>query len=179
MKLCHCGSPRLARGLCRKHYEQDPDVKARRQELRRSPGRLANSAAYHKQPHVKKKKQAFACREENLQKRREYYKAKGHISRARYLASSRGKELGLASKLKRCYNLSKSEYGEMAKRQLFSCAICYRGCDTGGRLGVDHNHVTGKVRGLLCRKCNTGLGMFKDNEKFLERAWNYLKKHNQ
>jgi len=46
------------------------------------------------------------------------------------------------------------------------------------RLCVDHNHQTGEVRGLLCQKCNTGIGNMKDSIKILSQAILYLKKHN-
>ncbi len=42
-------------------------------------------------------------------------------------------------------------------------------------LSVDHDHVTGAVRGLLCRRCNTGLGNFDDNIKIVQSALTYLK----
>jgi hypothetical protein len=42
-------------------------------------------------------------------------------------------------------------------------------------LAVDHNHISGLVRGLLCRNCNNGLGQFKDNIETLEKAITYLK----
>lgn len=51
------------------------------------------------------------------------------------------------------------------------CAIC----GDGGRLVVDHDHVTGHTRGMLCGKCNTGLGMFKDSQKHLQSAIDYLR----
>ena len=57
-----------------------------------------------------------------------------------------------------------------------TCQIC--GCvDTRRSLSIDHDHVTGKVRGLLCDACNTGLGKFKDNQEILLAAIEYLKKY--
>jgi len=41
-------------------------------------------------------------------------------------------------------------------------------------LSIDHDHITGKVRGLFCRDCNTGLGMFKDSSALLQKAAQYL-----
>jgi hypothetical protein len=45
------------------------------------------------------------------------------------------------------------------------------------KLAVDHNHVTGAVRALLCTNCNTGLGRFDDSRELLRRAIAYLEKH--
>jgi len=54
------------------------------------------------------------------------------------------------------------------------CEICGRYSDKR-RLNVDHNHKTGKIRGILCYFCNYGLRWFKDNPKRLERAALYLR----
>lgn len=57
-----------------------------------------------------------------------------------------------------------------------SCAICgISEVDYGKYLAIDHCHTSGKVRGLLCTGCNTGLGNFKDNPEFLAKAITYLK----
>ena len=60
------------------------------------------------------------------------------------------------------------------------CAICGTS-DTGKRkaFAVDHNHDTGKIRGLLCSNCNTGIGNLRDNVELLERAIDYLRNTNE
>ena len=56
------------------------------------------------------------------------------------------------------------------------CAICGNVRSSDGRaLAVDHDHVTGEVRGLLCNFCNRGIGMFRDNPRLLGRAALYLR----
>lgn len=60
------------------------------------------------------------------------------------------------------------------------CAICKAGIEEwGGEKGntscIDHDHKTNKVRGLLCSKCNLGIGMFEDNSENLKNAIEYLK----
>jgi len=60
------------------------------------------------------------------------------------------------------------------KEQRGLCAICKRDEATVGTLCLDHCHETGKIRGLLCRKCNTGLGMFHDNLENVLAASEYL-----
>jgi len=56
------------------------------------------------------------------------------------------------------------------KNSIKQCVIC--GSD--GKLVVDHDHVTGKIRGMLCNHCNRGLGHFRDNPELLEFAAQYL-----
>jgi len=65
------------------------------------------------------------------------------------------------------------EYLKMMAVQKQKCKICQGQFSS---LEVDHDHVSGKVRGLLCGNCNRGIGHFKDNTKSLQRAIYYLKK---
>lgn len=73
--------------------------------------------------------------------------------------------------LRRRYNLTIAEYDELVKVQNGRCLICHEKCD---RLYVDHDHSTGEVRGLLCDRCNKGLGCFKDSPELLSNAIIYL-----
>ncbi len=78
-------------------------------------------------------------------------------------------------KLKEAYGLSLEEYNNILSSQNEMCAIC--GKKQGEErfpLHVDHDHQTGKIRGLLCQTCNQGLGLFKDNQELLIKAANYL-----
>jgi hypothetical protein len=72
--------------------------------------------------------------------------------------------------------LSKTEYDAMFQRQGGVCAICGHKPVQGERLAVDHDHVGGQVRGLLCRGCNTGLGQFTDDSSRLRAAADYLER---
>ena len=56
------------------------------------------------------------------------------------------------------------------------CAICERHPEDGV-LRVDHDHSTGKIRGLLCRHCNLALGNMSDDVSLLRKAIAYLEKH--
>lgn len=68
------------------------------------------------------------------------------------------------------YNLSPDEYFKILKKQNLLCAIC----NEEKFLVVDHNHKNGEVRGLLCNKCNIGLGHFNDNVSLLNSAIKYV-----
>jgi len=74
--------------------------------------------------------------------------------------------------LKYKYGLSLNDYYELIKQQSNLCKICDE--EFNGTPFVDHCHLSGKVRGLLCNNCNTGLGLFKDSATLLERAKQYL-----
>lgn len=74
------------------------------------------------------------------------------------------------------YGITLEIYQEMFSRQRGVCAICKNPTNHkyGRRLDVDHDHATGIVRGLLCCKCNRGLGYFRDNADYLIQAALYL-----
>lgn len=75
------------------------------------------------------------------------------------------------------YGISLEYYNKMVKKQQGLCAICYKKAKRD--LDVDHNHKTGKIRGLLCRECNVGLGYLKDNLKTAIRLVKYLRRLNE
>jgi len=83
------------------------------------------------------------------------------------------------ARLKRLYGITQAEYDCMYQSQDGVCKIC-RQPETLVRRGkvaplhVDHDHKTGKVRGLLCAACNNGLGHFRDNTTYLQAAIEYL-----
>lgn len=72
------------------------------------------------------------------------------------------------------YGISIEEYGAMLEQQEGRCAICFAFPLPDKPLYVDHCHDSKKVRGLLCQKCNSGLGMFGDDENRLRSAIRYL-----
>ena len=84
--------------------------------------------------------------------------------------------------LKSLYGITLDDDNRMIKIQNNRCAIC-NGTETINRhhnnLSVDHCHATGKVRGLLCHGCNSGIGSMKDDVKLLEKAIAYLREMNK
>lgn len=96
----------------------------------------------------------------------ECYKAVQTLSAQRMQTAKR-------SRFRRAYGLELEQVEEMAAR---GCWICGTH-EWGGpwhRPHVDHDHATGKVRGILCRTCNFGIGYFKDDPVLLEAAVRYL-----
>lgn len=79
------------------------------------------------------------------------------------------------------YGITIEQYEQMLVDQKSLCAICLRPPEPtskghGERFHIDHCHATGKVRGLLCYCCNSGLGSFLDNVEAVQRAAEYLKR---
>ena len=102
------------------------------------------------------------CKVCQLSKRKETY----HANRDKY----RDKHL------RQTYQITLDEYNQMFAEQEGCCAICgTHECSTGKSLAVDHDHKTGKVRGLLCANCNTAIGKLNDDEDTILRAADYLR----
>jgi recombination endonuclease VII len=77
-------------------------------------------------------------------------------------------------RVKSQYGLGDGMYEALYEGQGGRCYICRRATGASRRLSVDHDHVTGLVRGLLCRPCNSMLGHARDDIPFLQRAMAYL-----
>lgn len=74
------------------------------------------------------------------------------------------------------FNLTLEDYDTLLKHQRGRCAVCKKFPKVGGnRLSVDHNHVSGLVRGLLCWNCNRALGRLKDNLELIEALAEFLR----
>ena len=85
--------------------------------------------------------------------------------------------------LKRHFGITIDDYERMLKEQGGVCAICKEVCKDTNAAGlprhmpVDHCHKTGKIRAILCGKCNKGLGAFRDDPDLLMEAAAYLEAH--
>lgn len=106
------------------------------------------------------------------QRRAEYKKTEqGKAAEAKYRAGEAGRRTLESKRLKNLYGITLKDYERMYESQKGRCMICYSHKE---KLHVDHCHETNRVRGLLCGTCNRGLGMFKDNFYYLDRAAEYL-----
>lgn len=144
---------------CREYYRAHLDEKlAYAKRYRNTPEGKARIAAYNKANWM-------ANREaRTLQQRRHY--ADPEIKRRRRMYEA-----------KRNYGLSEEEYDAMLVSQGGVCAICGTDSPIGkGGLHIDHDHVTGKVRGLLCQRCNIGVGFLGDSEEIITKTLGYLRR---
>ena len=78
------------------------------------------------------------------------------------------------TKYRKQYKITNDDYDRMLANQGGVCKICETAGTNGKRLSVDHDHVSGSVRSLLCAWCNIGIGQFRDSQKLLIRAAEYL-----
>ena len=124
----------------------------------------------------------------NKDKERAYAKAHRAANRNHYNAYQRDRRhkdperfnaAEYKRQLRRRYGITQEQYDAMFRAQNGSCAICGGQSLDGKRLHVDHDHKTGKVRGLLCINCNHGLGKFQDSADNLTNAWAYLARHSK
>lgn len=83
---------------------------------------------------------------------------------------------GIWVSMKNKYGVGREWYESIFSIQKGLCAICHQ--PSSDRLCADHDHSTGKMRGLLCQKCNAAIGHFKDSQSIIRSAIDYLNKHN-
>lgn len=90
-----------------------------------------------------------------------------------WLKTPKGSNYHKNWRLNKTYGITIDDYNKLLKHQNGVCAICGQFPDDG-ILVVDHNHKTNKIRGLLCHKCNFGIGIFRDSKTLLNNAVSYL-----
>jgi hypothetical protein len=92
------------------------------------------------------------------------------------------RESARALRFRKKFGITRADYDQMLAAQGGVCAICgsdERSINQGVErmLAVDHDHNTGKVRGILCERCNRAIGLLKDSPAILRRAANYIEQH--
>lgn len=130
----------------------------------------------------RRKKQYLKYQEKYIQYSKEYrQKNPEKVKLSRQLYGINKKENVKDAVLKYKFNMTFDQYNEMLIKQNGVCAICFKqevskakNRDYTKNLAVDHCHTTGKIRGLLCEKCNQGLGRFNDSIILLQNAIKYL-----
>ena len=130
------------------------------------------------------RKLCYTCRE---RKAEDAFRSNRNVCRACEGANNIARNHTVVNGLKRQrinnlkvrYGMNVDEFFVMLKSQNSECAIC--GIDLSEdftKCYVDHDHVTGKNRAILCYSCNIGLGHFKDDPELLRKAADYLAQHN-
>jgi len=77
-------------------------------------------------------------------------------------------------KVKFRYGITESQFAKLVEAQGGECPICKRALGSGKSVHIDHDHLTGLVRGILCASCNSMLGKIERNTGMLRRAQSYL-----
>lgn len=148
---------------------------------------------YRKQ-HKEEKKQYYLKHKEKInEKRKEYYsnnkelineKGKEYNKIYREINKQKIKERRQAKRditykkeISRLYNLTIDEYNKKLQNQNNECFICKKELTTRKYTAIDHCHISGKVRGILCRECNLALGLVKEDTNILKSMITYLEQH--
>jgi Recombination endonuclease VII len=76
--------------------------------------------------------------------------------------------------MRKKYGITLEQYQAMLEKQNGVCAVGGEHCKSGRALSVDHDHTTGKLRGLLCGNCNRGIGYLQDDPELIRAALEYI-----
>ena len=157
-----------------KQYCIDNREKINERQKRYRKNNKSKMSKYNKQHYIKNKEYYKQyCKQwqlDNPEKVREY------VRQWRLANPEKVYKIARRSQLKKGFNITLEQYDKILVKQNFKCAICNKHMSEFKRaLAVDHDHETGKIRGLLCRNCNAILGYAGDNPKILLEAIDYLK----
>ncbi len=151
---------RIHRLICRKHIVVPALLKCKCCKT------VKSNIDFYGDLRQKSGKSAF-CKDCMIKKQKLFYRQKRH--KTYYNAH-----------LKSRYGITINDYNCLLEKQNKKCAICDMTLNSNSKtkhLCVDHDHKTGKVRGLLCGNCNRLLGNAKDNVEILQKAIEYLNAH--
>lgn len=165
---CWCNS-------CKSEYNI---IYNKRAETKRSKAEYAKE--YNQRPEIITRSREY--QKEHNKYQREYqreYHQRPEAKERRAQRSINNKDVITSKTLLRKYGITLEQKQQMIENQGGRCAICNKVLDNGRHTCVDHDHKTGKVRGILCRKCNFLIGHSKDNPIILSRAINYLDRHKE
>ena len=129
-----------------------------------------------KKEHNRKRREYHQKHKEEENKRTKEWKVKNIEHVNKYNKEYRNGTQGRDYWLKHRYNLSLNDWLDIWKKQDGKCAVCGKAFENPSNACIDHNHITGKVRGLLCKKCNIAIGFFDENINSMERAIKYIQK---
>lgn len=128
------------------------------------------------------KEYARKWREANKQKLKDYYISNRERTRKwareRWRNNPNVRRTAKNCAIKKTYGISLEDYDKLLEKQAGVCVICGqlpKSNRKSNKLAIDHSHRTGKVRGLLCHRCNNGLGCYDDSIELLQKAVEYLK----
>jgi len=154
-----------------KAYRANPDRRDARKEYFK-----AYAVAHHEHRAATGKAYRSVNKEKVLAHKRDYYLAnKKKINEQRKARLPFQRKKIREYRIKKAYGISTVEFNAILCKQGGRCAICARDGWVGQGPHVDHDHITGKVRGILCGKFNTAIGMIGDNPKIARTLADYLK----
>lgn len=183
---CHCGcgeitniykyansAKKIIKGEHRKfikgHYKQEPKFSTcHPNRIIKAKGLCAS--CYNKYLLDKNPEKRIAINKATSIKNKEKIKNRTPAERKKFAIIQRNRHL------KHRYNIDIPEYKSILTQQNNSCAICKTTKFSNDfKLYVDHNHITGQVRGLLCPACNTAIGHIEKGDEFVKTCLQYIK----
>lgn len=163
MATCHPDRPHLAKGLCEYCYSKE---RAKRRKDKWVEGPEGKRADCHPEKRNYSRGLCHACYNKQ-------YLTGNPEKKSAYYEEHRRNWQGYT--LRHKFGMTVEEYEAKSEAQGHVCAICSKPENGKRRMSVDHNHTTKAIRGLLCQRCNTLIGMALESEEIINKAIAYLR----